>query len=67
MGPCYHDKTTVNQDAKRKLENELLVMGLARLDNPELIQQLADMVSNWKGDRHDFFRDLLNECEAEKR
>jgi hypothetical protein len=57
----------MNSKQKRQLENELLVMGLARLDDPELIQQLAELVSNWPGDKHDFLRDLLNECDADKR
>jgi len=57
----------MNQKEKRKLENELMVMGLAGLDDPELIQQMADLVSNWPGDKHDYMRDLLNECEPEKR
>lgn len=57
----------MNQEEKRKLENQLLVMGLSRMNDPELIQQLADLVSNWQGDKHDFFQDLLNECDANRR
>jgi hypothetical protein len=57
----------LNQDSKRKLENQLLTMGLAGLNDPELIQQLADLVSAWPGDKHDFLRDLINECEPDKR
>jgi hypothetical protein len=57
----------MNQKDKRRLENELIVMGLPRLNDPNLIQAMADMVSNWHGDRHEFLRDLLNECDAEKR
>jgi hypothetical protein len=52
---------------KRKLENELMVMGLAGLNDPDLIQQLADLVSDWPGDKHDYFADLLNECDPDKR
>src|SRR5258708_32998443 len=52
---------------KRRLENELVVMGLAGLNDPELIQQLADLVSAWPGDKHDYLRDLLNECDQDKR
>jgi hypothetical protein len=52
---------------KRKLENELLTMGLKGLTDPDLIQQLADLVSQWPGDKHDFLRDLLNECDSGKR
>lgn len=57
----------MDQKDKRKLENELLVMGLARLDEPELIEQLATLVSDWPGDKHDFLEGLLNECESENR
>jgi hypothetical protein len=52
---------------KRKLENQLLAEGLAPLHDPELIQQLANLVTNWPGDKHDFLRDLINECDADKR
>jgi hypothetical protein len=57
----------MNQKDKRKLENELMVMGLAGLNDPDLIQQLADLVSAWPGDKHEYMRDLLNECEPENR
>lgn len=52
---------------KRRVENELMVIGLAPLDDPELIEQMAQLVSQWPGDKHDFLRDLLNECDADKR
>lgn len=57
----------MNQKEKRQLENELLTMGLADLTDPELIQQLADLVSAFPGDKHDFMRDLLNECDPDRR
>jgi hypothetical protein len=57
----------VNAKQKRQLDNQLLAMGLARLDDPELIGQLAALVSEWRGDRHEFLQDLLNECDADKR
>ncbi|SRR6266568_406183 len=57
----------MNRKDKRKLENELMVMGLAGLSDPDLIQQLADLVSAWPGDKHEYLRDLLNECEPENR
>lgn len=57
----------MNQKEKRKLENELTVQGLAGLNDPELIGQLANLVSNWPGDKHEYLRDLLNECEPDKR
>jgi hypothetical protein len=56
----------VNQDEKRKVENELLVMGLPDLDDPALVQVVADMVNGFPipGERVDFFCELLNECEG---
>lgn len=57
----------MDQAQKRKLENELLVMGLKSLKDPDLVQQLADMVSAWHGDKHEFLRDLLNECDGDMR
>src|SRR5579872_377875 len=53
--------------AKRRLETELVKMGLRPVDDPELIQQLADLVSGWPGDKHEFMRDLVNECEPKDR
>lgn len=57
----------MNQKEKRKIENMLLVEGLAPLTDPDLIEQMAHLVSNWPGDKHDYMRDLLSECDADKR
>lgn len=60
----------MDQAEKRQLENMLLREGLAGLDDPELIQQMANLVSNFPGDlsaKHRFFEDLLNQCEASNR
>lgn len=57
----------MNQHEKRKLENQLMVEGLARLDDPELVQQLANLVTNFPGNQHEFLRDLINECEPAQR
>lgn len=57
----------MNHKEKRAVENQLLAEGLAPLNDPELIQQLANLVSHWPGDKHDFMRDLINECEPDKR
>src|SRR3954468_5966695 len=57
----------MNQDAKRKLENELLKMGLAKLSSPELIAQLAQMINQWPGDKHEFLMGLINECDDKDR
>lgn len=66
---------------KRQLETQLVRMGLAGLKangepSPELIQQIAAIVNNWKGapnrhgewiDRHKFLRDLFAECDEADR
>ena len=52
---------------RRQLENQLLTIGLAGLTDSELIQELANMVSNWPGDKHQFLEDLLNQCDLDKR
>jgi hypothetical protein len=59
----------MNQDDKRRLENELTVMGLPKLDDPALVQALADVVNGYPimQERADFFCDLLNECEGARR
>lgn len=59
----------MNQDEKRKVENQLLKMGLPSLDDPALFQVMADMVNAYPipGERVDFFCDLLNECEGAQR
>lgn len=57
----------MDQASKRKLENELLTMGLAGLDSPELIQQMAELVNRWPGDKHEYLTDLINECDPENR
>jgi hypothetical protein len=65
-------------DEKRKLETELVKMGLAGLDasgapSGDLVDQIAAIVSAWKGaynkygewiDRHKYLRDLFSECDA---
>lgn len=66
---------------KRQLETQLVKMGLAGLDpqgepTGELIQQIAGIVNSWPGhfnrhgewiDRDKFLRDLLSECDEDKR
>ena len=56
-------------DERRKLENMLMTQGLAGLNDPELIQQMANLVSNFPGSeetKHDFLAELLNQCDADK-
>lgn len=57
----------MDQHEKRRLDNQLISMGLPKLTDPELMQRMADLISEFPGDRHAFFRDLLNECDAAKR
>lgn len=60
----------MDADQKRQLENQLMTMGLAGLKDGELIQVLADLVSNYSNsdeERHRFFEDLIGQCDADKR
>jgi hypothetical protein len=59
----------VIQDEKRQLENELTVMGLPGLDDPALVQVMADIVNGYPmpAERVGFFCDMLNECEGARR
>lgn len=57
----------MDQDEKRKLDNMLISMGLGSLQDPRLMQRLADLISEWPGDKDEFFQDLLGECDAAKR
>lgn len=52
----------MNQDERRKLDNSLMKMGLARLNDPALLPQLGFMVQG-----HKHLRELLLACEPEKR
>jgi hypothetical protein len=56
----------MNQDEKRRLENSLIRMGLAKLDDRQLMPQLGAIVSAAK-DPHEFLRGMLNECAQDKR
>ncbi len=59
----------MDQDEKRKLETELTVMGLPGIDDPALVQCIADVVNGYPipDERLDFFCEMLNECEGVKR
>lgn len=59
----------MNPEDKRRLENELTVMGLPGLDDPALLQAMADVVNGYPfpAERVDFFCDMLNECEGARR
>lgn len=57
----------MDQDDKRRLENAVMTMGLAGLTDPNLMELLARLVSTYPGDKHLFFEDLINQCDAEKR
>lgn len=57
----------MDQHEKRKLETQLVVMGLAQLSDPALIQQLAMLVNAWPEDRHEYLMSLINECDPAQR
>lgn len=56
-------------EGRRKLENQLIVMGLNRLEDPELIPELAKLINTHPGftNSHAFYLGMLNECNQEKR
>lgn len=59
----------MNPAEKRKLENELITMGLPSLNDPALVEMMASMINGYPipDERVGFFCDLLNECEGSKR
>ena len=52
----------MKDDARRKLENQLIVMGLNRLTDPELVPQMAKLIPDGGT-----LAAMLNECDQEKR
>jgi hypothetical protein len=59
----------MQDDDRRKLENQLIVMGLNKLDDPALIPALANIINSHPGfsNPHAFYLGLLNECDQAKR
>lgn len=59
----------MHADNKRKLENELMAMGLPALSDPALIQVMADVVNGYPmpSERVEFFCELLNQCDGQRR
>ena len=53
----------MNPAEKRKLENELITMGLPSLNDPALVEMMASMINGYPipDERVGFFCDLLNE------
>lgn len=49
-------------DEQRKLENQLIVMGLNKLHDPNLVPQMARLIPG-----HEIFAGMLNECDQDKR
>lgn len=47
---------------KRKIENKLLMMGLKKLSDPGLVEQLGRLIPN-----EDILLGMINECDEEKR
>lgn len=52
----------MQDNERRRMENQLMMMGLKRLDDPQLIAQLGHLVTD-----HWFLMGLINECDQEKR
>jgi hypothetical protein len=59
---------TMNADEQRRLENQLMVMGLNKLEDPALVPAMAALINHgYRLMGHDFFLGLINECEQERR
>jgi hypothetical protein len=52
----------MDQKERRQLDNRLMKMGLAKLNDPQLFPQLGFLVQG-----HKHFGELLRACEPEKR
>lgn len=52
----------MNQDEKRELETQLIVMGMKSLSDPGLVEQLARLIPDGS-----VLAGLLNECDQDKR
>jgi hypothetical protein len=52
----------MNDNQKRRLENQLIVMGLNKLNDPLLVPQMARLIPD-----HNTFLGMLNSCDKEKR
>lgn len=57
----------MNQDERRQLDTKLVAMGWGGVDSPDLAESFAKVIEEFPGDKHWFFRGMLNECEPEKR
>lgn len=58
----------MNDDEKRQMENQLMVMGLNGLESPEFVPQMAKLINHgFSLMGHDFLLGLINECDQEKR
>jgi hypothetical protein len=53
---------TMNDDERRRLENQLIVMGLNKLTDPELVPQMAKLIPDGGT-----LAAMLNECDQAKR
>jgi hypothetical protein len=59
----------MNAEEKRKIENQLMVMGLRQLSDPEMVIQMARIINAHPGytDPHAFYMGLLGECDPQQR
>lgn len=59
----------MNQNEKRAVENRLIAMGGKGelLQDGDLCAMFARLVEDFPGDKHWFYRGMLNECEPDKR
>ena len=57
----------MNQDEQRELENRLVAMGMSGVNDPEMLTVFARIIEDFPGDKHWFYRGMINECEPAKR
>ena len=57
----------MDQAEKRALETRLVAMGLNGIDDPEICLVFARIIEDFPGDKHWFYRGMLNQCDPAKR
>lgn len=57
----------MNQEEKRQLENFLVSEGFNGISDLDQLAVYAKIIEDFPGDKHWFFRGMINECDADKR
>ena len=67
LAPLRRNCRLVDQDQKRKLDNQCHGDGTFRPERSAFLDQFAVLISTYFGDKHRFFEDLLGQCDADRR